>query len=505
MSRNSNFHEYDQYDGLGLAGLIQSGEISASEVLEEAIDRMERLNPTLNVLVEPLYEQAKTRARNIDITGIFSGVPFLMKDLGHSMSGIPQRNGSRFFKNFVPNYNSEIVNRFQESGFNTFGTTNTPELGLVGTTEPELYGPTRNPWGLDLTAGGSSGGSAAAVASGIVPIASGSDGGGSIRIPASCCGLVGLKPSRGRNPSGPTLGEGWYGQVQNGVVSKTVRDTAAVLDGTNGTDPGAPYYAPNPSEPYLSLVGAEPSSLRIAVIREGLCSNAPLHPECLTGLDRTVGLLTDLGHRVIEEQSPLDPIPLASSFLMRVVACTSAEIKSAENVLGRKSVHNEFETLTRAFANLSKSYSSGDLTIANRFIESQMRILGRFMLDYDVMLTPTLATAPPKLGVFQPKGLDLLLTNLLSYLPIGPLAKWTKTLERLVENNFTFVVSTMVANMSGEPSISLPLYWDKQNVPVGMMFTSPLYQEDTLLRLAGQIEIAAPWINKKAPCHATNL
>lgn len=505
MSRNNNFPEYDEYDGFGLALLIKEGEISASEVLEEAIERMDRVNASVNVLVEPLYEEARIRARSNDIEGSFSGVPFLMKDLGHSMSGVPQRNGSRFFKSYVPKYNSEIVNRFRKAGFNTFGTTNTPELGLVGSTEPELYGPTRNPWQLDLTAGGSSGGSAASVASGIVPIASGSDGGGSIRIPASCCGLVGLKPSRGRNPSGPALGEGWYGQVQNGVISKTVRDTAAVLDETSGADSGAPYFAPTPSEPYLNSVGKEPDRLRIAVIREGLCSNAPLHPECLLGLDRTIELLTDLDHEIVEAKSPLDTIPLASAFLMRVVACTAAEIASAEQLLERKSAHNEFETLTRAFANLAKSYSAGDLTIANRFIESQMRILGRFMGDYDVMLTPTLATPPPKLGIFRPRGLDLLLTNILSYLPIGPIAKWTKTLERLVENNFTFVVSTMVANMSGEPSISLPLYWNKQQIPVGMMFTSPLYREDTLFRLAGQIEIAAPWTNKKSSCHANNL
>lgn len=246
----SGFAKYDDYDALGLAELVRTNEVSAAELLDEAIACRDRINPEINAVVHDMSDVARNSLKSKLPDGPFSGVPFLLKDLGQVLAGVPMRVGSRYFNDYVPDYTAEIVNRFRDAGFVTFGKTNTPELGLVGTTEPELFGATLNPWDLSRTAGGSSGGAGAAVAAGIVPMAGASDGGGSIRIPASCNGLVGLKPSRGRNPSGPIAGEGWYGQVQEGVLSRSVRDTAALLDATAGADSGTLNSAPPPARAF---------------------------------------------------------------------------------------------------------------------------------------------------------------------------------------------------------------------------------------------------------------
>lgn len=496
------FPEYDQLDACGLAALVRRGEVAAATLLDAAVERAARVNPVLNAIVEPMHDHARRQLSQLPADGPFLGVPFLMKDLGQAVAGAPLRNGSRFFRDFVPDHDSEIVRRFHAAGLVTFGKTSAPELGLLGTTEPVAHGPTRNPWDRTRTAGGSSGGAGAAVAAGIVPMASASDGGGSIRIPAACNGLVGLKPSRGRNPSGPDLGEGWYGQVQDGVISRSVRDTAAALDATAGGDPGMPYAAPPPRLAFADEVTREPGQLRIAVSTDSLCSDTPLDRDCLAGIEQTTALLESLGHRCEQIQRPFEAVPLGSAFMLRVLACTGAEIRDAEALLGRRSAYDEFEPLTRAFANLARSFTAVDLTLANRHIERAMRQLGRQMQDYDVMLTATTATPPPHLGVFDPVGVDALLTRVSSRVPLGPLVKWGNTLEQLVERNFTFVTSTMVANMSGEPSISLPLHWSTDGLPVGMMFTAPIYQESTLLRLAAQLEQARPWHNRRPPTYA---
>jgi amidase len=494
-----DFHDYLAEDGLGLAARVAAGDVSAAELLETAIAACEAVNPAINAVIEPMYDAARARVARASPAGPFGGVPFLMKDLGSAVAGARLQNGSRFFRDYVPDYDGEMVVRLHAAGLVTFGKTSTPELGLVGTTEPRLFGPTRNPWHLERTAGGSSGGSGAAVAAGIVPLASAGDGGGSIRIPASCNGLVGLKPSRGRNPSGPEGGEGWYGQVQLGVVSRSVRDTAAALDATAGGDPGMPYCAPPPPLRFGDEIQREPGRLRIAVCREALCCEAPIDAECLAGLDATARLLEDLGHEVEDAMPPLERMALGCNFLMRVLACTGAEIADAERLLGRRSRYDEFEPTTRAFANLARAFNAVDLTLANRAIEREMRRLGRFMEGYDVMLTPTLAAPPAPLGVFDPHGIDALTTAVASRVSLGPVPKWGGVLEQLVANNFTFVVSTMLANMSGEPSISLPLHWSADGLPVGMMFTARIYQEATLLRLAAQLEQARPWAARRAP------
>ena len=498
----TGFAEYDDYDALGLGELVRTGDVTASELLDEAIARCERINPEINAVVQDMYEIARDAVRTALPAGPFSGVPFLLKDLGQAWAGVPMRIGSRYFKDYIPDYDAEIVTRFRDAGLVVFGKTNTPELGLVGTTEPELFGPTLNPWDLSRTAGGSSGGAGAAVAAGIVPMAGASDGGGSIRIPASCNGLVGLKPSRGRNPSGPIVGEGWFGQVQEGVISRTVRDTAAALDATAGADVGTLYCAPPPTRRYADEVGTDPGQLRIAVCREALLSEAPLDSECIRGLDATVEILQGLGHQVEDAIPPIDKTSLATHFLLRVVACTGAEVAAAQKECGRNPRAGDLELETRALANLGTCFNAVDLTLANRAIEIEVRKIGRFMQDYDVLLTPTLATPPAPLGVFKARGADLILAKISSRIRLGPIAKLGKALEQLADNNFRFVVSTPLANLSGEPAISLPLHWSSDGLPVGMMFTAKIYEEGLLLRLAAQLETAMPWRERRAPHHA---
>lgn len=493
--------DYGDHDALGLADLVARGEAAPAELLEAAIAAAERVNPTVNAIVHELHAEARAAADTLP-GGPFRGVPFLLKDLGQALAGHPMRVGSRFLRDYRPGEDAEIVRRFLAAGLNVFGKTNAPEFGLMGSTEPVLFGPTLNPWNLARTAGGSSGGAAAAVAAGIVPMAGANDGGGSIRIPAACCGLVGLKPSRGRNPSGPVQGEGWYGQVQEGVVSRSVRDTAAALDATHGRDAGAPYGAPPPERPFLEEVGRDPGRLRVAVCREALLSDAPIHPDCLAGLDATARALESLGHEVEEAVPPIDRMALAVGYLMRVAACTGAELRDATAQVGRRPKRGELELETRALANLGRCFNAVDLTNANRVIEREARTIGRFMARYDVMVTPTLATPPAPLGVFRTRGADRVLATVSSWFPLGPLAKHGGALEQLARNNFRFVVSTPVANMTGEPAISLPLHWNDANLPVGMMFTAKLYDEAVLLRLAGQLEQALPWRERRAPHHA---
>ncbi len=495
----AEFREFGAYDALGLAQLVRDGEVSAETLLESAITRCERVNDDLNAVITPMYDVARQAVAAGLPDGPFTGVPFLIKDLLAAWKGVPLGNGSRYYRDYVPDWDSEMVLRYRASGAVTFGKTNTPEFGIVGTTEPVANGPSRNPWNLEYTTGGSSGGTGAAVGARIVPMASGGDGGGSIRIPAACNGIFGLKPSRGRNPSGPKAGTPWYGQVQEGVLSVSVRDTAAMLDATAGPDAGCPYMAPPPKRPFLKEVGAKPGRLRIAVCREAMLSDAPIDPECLAGLDATAKLLESLGHRIFEAAPKLDKRTLATSYILRIAADTAGDIWEAEQAVGRKPEYDDFEPTTRALANLGRSFSAADISIANRRLDLEVRKVGQFMQDYDILLTPTLAKPPQKLGVFDPQGADRIATNISSRIPVGPLAKKLNILEQLAESNFQFVVSTPVANITGEPSMSVPLHWSRDGLPVGMMFTAKMAQEALLLRLAAQLEEAQPWQDRTPP------
>lgn len=300
------------------------------------------------------------------------------------------------------------------------------------------------------------------------------------------------------------MGEGWYGQVQQGVITRTVRDTAAMLDATTGGDPGNLYSAPPAPGPFLDETSRDTGRLHIAVCHEALLCEAPIHAECLTGLDATCAALEKLGHEVTEAVPPIDKMSLASAFLLRVAACTGAEIASAKAKLGRNPTARDFELETRVLANLGRSFNAVDLTIANQVIETQVRTIGRFMEDFDVLLTPTLATPPAPLGVFKATGTDYVRAKISSVIPLGPIAKFGKALEQLAEISFRFVVSTPLANLTGEPSISLPLHWSVDGLPVGMMFTAKIYEEAVLIRLAAQLEQAMPWRERRAPHQAGN-
>ncbi len=495
----AGFKEYGEYDALGLAELVRKGEVSAADLLDEAISRCERVNLDINAVITPMYDVAREALAKGLPEGPFHGVPFLIKDLLAAWKGVPMGNGSRYYRDYVPDWDSEMVLRYRASGVNTFGKTNTPEFGIVGTTEPVAYGPSRNPWNLEYTTGGSSGGTGAAVGARMLPMASGGDGGGSIRIPASCNGIFGLKPSRGRNPSGPKAGTPWYSQVQEGVLSVSVRDTAAMLDATAGPDAGCPYMAPPPEHPFIEDIGRDPGSLRIAVCRESMLSGAELDDECLAGLDATIELLQSLGHQVEDATPAIDKRKLATSYLLRIAADTAADIWEAEQIIGRKPAHDDFEPTTRALANLGRSFSAADISIANRQLDLEVRKIGHFMRDYDILLTPTLAKPPQRLGVFDPQGLDRIATEISSRIAVGPLAKKLHIIDQLAENNFQFVVSTPVANITGEPSMSVPLHWSRDNLPVGMMFTAKMGEEGLLLQLASQLEVAQPWKDRTPP------
>ncbi|PTQ91135.1 amidase [Agitococcus lubricus] len=498
----TGFKEYANYDALGLAELVKTGAVSPIQLLEEAIKRRNQVNPKLNAVIYPMDDLAyDTITRGLP-QGTFQGVPFLIKDLLAAYAGVPMTSGCRAYENYRPNYDSEMVKRYKATGAVIFGKTNTPELGLMGVTEPKLHGATRNPWHLQRTAGGSSGGSAAAVAAGIVPMASGGDGGGSLRIPAACCGLVGFKPSRGRNPYGPAVSEPWFGQVQEGVISRSVRDSAAMLDATHGRDVGALYDAPPLQGSFLAAVSQTPTRLKIAYTREALLSDTTLDSECVTGLDHTVSLLKSLGHELIEATPPIDKKQLAHGYLLRIAAATAGDVFATEAVIGRPVTLKDFETETWSLARLGQSFSAFDLDHANRIIYQQARLFETWMQQYDIFLTPTLAAPPIPLGGFRLQGIEKLLAPVAKRFKLGALVHYLPVLEHLAAQNFQWVVSTPVMNMTGNPSVSLPLHWSRDNLPVGMMFTARYGDEQTLFQLAGQLEQAQPWFHRRPPLFA---
>jgi amidase len=292
----SRFPEYDRYDALALAELVRQGQITPLELCEEAIKRIEEINPKINAVVTPMYEQGRRAASGSLSGGPFAGVPLLIKDLGYAYTGVPMTYGCRALKDYVPEHDDEIVSRLKKTGAVIIGKTNTPEFGLLGITEPELFGPCRNPWNIAHTPGGSSGGSAAAVAAGLVPMAAGNDGGGSIRIPSAYCGLFGLKPSRGRNPTGPDQGQMWLGAAQNHVLTRSVRDSAAALDATQGPETGAPYDIRSPERSYLEELEKNPGRLKIAFNAQSPIGTK-VHPECIRAVEETAYLLEELGHK----------------------------------------------------------------------------------------------------------------------------------------------------------------------------------------------------------------
>jgi len=500
----SGFSDYDKYDGLGLAELVRKKEVKPSELVEEAISRIERLNPQLNAVIYKMYELAREAADRDIPDGPFKGVPFLMKDLLMAYAGVPLTSSSRFLKDFIPDHDSELVKRFKAAGIIIVGKTNTPEFGLVPVTEPELFGPTNNPWGLARTPGGSSGGSAAAVAAHMVPLAHASDGGGSIRMPASCCGVYGLKPTRGRNPIGPDLSEAWRGLHCDHVLTRSVRDSAAMLDATAGPDIGAPYYAVPPTRPFLSEVGVDPGKLRIAFTSEPFLGGI-VDKDCVKGLEATARLCQDLGHEVVEAAPQIDGKAFARAFLTIVCVETRATIEEGEVLLNRRASFKDFEPSTWALGLLGRQCRAPELSRSLNLVQLTARQIGEFFERYDVLLTPTLAMPPLVTGALQPKGSQLTAMKLLGRLNAGGLINRFSGIDVLAQHVFEFMPYTPLFNVTGQPAMSVPLYWNDEGLPIGMQFVGRYGDEATLFRLASQLEKARPWSERIPPiCTKTN-
>jgi amidase len=423
-------------------------------------------------------------------------VPFLLKDLLATEAGVPTSHGCRFFRDAVVDHDSELVVRQKRAGLLILGKTNASELGILPVTEPLLWGPTRNPWALDRTCGGSSGGSAAAVAAGFVPMAHGTDGGGSIRIPASCCGLFGLKPTRGRNPFGPDYGEGWHGIVQEHCISRSVRDSAALLDATAGPDLGAPYAAAPPSRPFAEEAGREPGRLRIAFTARSLLGR-DVHPDCVAAVEKAAKLCESLGHIVEEGTPPIDRAQVTHAYLVLTSAETAAAIDGGARLLGRDLDPSQFEPGTWFFAQAGRAHTAAELAAAVHVMHAQGRSVARWFETRDVLLTPTLAQPPLPIGALDPRPLERAALTALRLVPSRKALRLA--LEQLAERAFEFAAFTPLANLTGQPAMSVPLHWTAAGLPIGTQFVARVGEEGLLLRLAAQLEKAQPWFEKRAP------
>lgn len=487
--------EYLEHDALGLAERVRTGDACPVDLLDLALERARSLNPRLNAIVHWMEDDAR-RAAERPRPGPFAGVPFLAKDLITMYEGHPTTGGSRLLSGLVADHDSELARRVRAAGLLVFGKTNLPEWGLVPTTESELFGACHNPWDLARTTGGSSGGSAAAVAAGIVPMAGGGDGGGSIRIPASCCGLFGLKPTRGRTPTGPDFGLLWRGAVVEHVLTRSVRDSAAMLDATHGPDAGAPWEIAPPARPYLDEVTREPGRLRIAFTSTPLLP-AEVHPDCVRAVEDAAALLADLGHDVEEATPTLDGEAFARAFLTMVAAELGADLRDFARMSGRPARRAELEPATWALALLADAFSAREYANALRTLESAGRGLGSFFDTWDLLLTPTLASPPPPLGTLGPSAAERRALRIVGTFGSGRLVRMARMLDKAAQDAFSFIPWPPVFNVTGQPAMSVPLWWNDEGLPVGAHLVGRFGAEDTLFRVAGQLERARPWKDRR--------
>ena len=489
---------YTEFDAMGLAELVRSGQVTPLELVETAVARIEQTNPAINAVVHKMYNQARTLAQGDLPDGPFRGVPFLLKDLLADYAGVPTTSGSRFLRNYVPTEDTELVKRMKAAGLIVLGKTNTPEMGVPPYTEPVLFGPTRNPWDLSRSPGGSSGGSAAAVAARMVPMAGGGDGGGSLRIPASCCGIFGLKPTRGRVPTGPKRGELWEGFVVEHVLTRSVRDSAAMLDAVAGPDVGAPYVAPPPVRPYGDEVGRPPGRLRIAFTTKPLMGTS-VHPDCVAGVHATVKLLDELGHTVEEAAPAIDRDKMNLAFAVMLAGQTAAGIQDLERLTGRALRRSEFEPVTWALYLLGGAISAREYALASGALQVMGRRVAALFQEYDVLLTPTIAQPPAPIGSLQPSNTERRMLEMAGALHSGGLLKAGKMLETLADTAYEYIPYTIPFNLTGQPAMSVPLHWNDAGLPIGMQFAGRFGDEATLFRLAGQLEQARPWGARRPP------
>ncbi len=467
-------------DATSQAELVRRREVKPIELVDAAVERIERLNPTINAVVTPMYEQARAAASGVLPDGPFTGVPYLLKDLLAPYAGVRMTSASTFLHDYVPDYDCELVARLKLAGLVVLGKTNTPEFGITPTTESRLFGPCRNPWDTGQIAGGSSGGSAAAVAAGMVPAAHGNDGGGSIRIPASCCGLFGLKPTRARTPLGPDHGDICNGLVVSHAITRSVRDSAALLDATSGPDIGDPYWAPPPARPFLEEVGADPGRLRIAFSTENFIGGT-VHADCISAVREAAALCVDLGHDVAEAALVVDGEQAAQAFITVFFTSCAWDIDHMARLRGQIPAADLFEPLTWSIYQQVQQYGAIDYQHAIAALQSMARDIGLFFVDYDVLLTPTLAEPPVPLGTFDSP-------------PDNPMLGFLRAA--------MFSPFTPICNATGQPAMSVPLYWNAEGLPIGTQFIGRFGDEATLFRLAAQLEEARPWADRRPPVSA---
>jgi len=495
--------EYGRLDGLGLADLVRRGEVTPGELLEEAIARAERVNPRINAIIRPLYDRARRDAAALPPSdGAFRGVPLLLKDLDAAVAGEPLTAGSRFLADLRPARDATVVERFRRAGAVIFGKTNCPELGITPFTEPRLFGPTRNPWNPELTPGGSSGGAAAAVAAGIIPVAHANDGGGSIRIPASCCGLFGLKPTRGRTPVGPDHTQLWSGFAIAHVISRTVRDSAAMLDAIAGPEPTSPYWAPPAARPFAAEVGAPPGRLRIALTKRPFVTTVAPHPDCAAAADDAARLLSELGHDVEEADLDIDGDAFARDFFVLVCVEIAAILARGEERLGRRPRRGELETNTAITAIIGRQQTAVRAARARERLETALRGAAPIHDRFDLVLSPTLGLPPVGIGALVPHGAEAFAHDALVALHLGFLLRLPGVVEAAVRRVFAFIPFTPIANVSGQPAMSVPLSWNAGGLPIGVQLQGRFGDEATLLRVASQLEMARPWADRRPPIHA---
>jgi len=485
--------EYLKHDAVGLAGLIREGQISADEALSAAITRAEQVDPHINATVLPMHAEAR-RLIEQGRQGPLAGVPFLLKDLFQDYAGFPTSAGNRAMRRVPAARHSEVVRRWLEAGLVPFAKTNVPEFGAKAVTEPREFGPARNPWNTGHTPGGSSGGSAAAVAAGVVPGASASDGGGSIRIPAACCGLFGLKPGRGRVPFGPDWGEPMHGASVNGTVTRTVRDTAALLEAVAGPEAVSPYPIAPPERPYTEEVGRAPGRLRI-----GFTDRSPLgtrvHPEAVRAVRDAAALLEELGHDVEEAEPAIDGRELTEDFLTLWYGSMAALVDGIKADTGCSD--DDFEPDTLMLAAMGRSRTAADYVRGNERWNKHVRALGDFHGRYDLLLTPTIAGPPVTVGRLDPPAWLRTAERMLVRTRTERIVTATDLVTKEVMNNLTATPFTLTANLTGTPAMSVPLHWTASGLPLGVQFVAPAAGEGLLLRLASQLEEARPWVGRR--------
>ncbi len=485
--------EYAAHDGLALAGLVAGGEVTPAELLDLARERARAVNPGINAVVRWMDDVAAARVAD-QLAGPFGGVPFLLKDLQQQYAGVPSAGGCRALAEVPAEAHATVVERWLEAGVVIFGKTNTPEFGAKAVTEALLYGPARNPWNPEHTPGGSSGGAAAAVAAGILPVAGASDGGGSIRIPAACCGLFGLKAGRGLIPAGPAASEPLHGMTTAGVISRSVRDTAAMLDALAGPDPVSPYAPARLARPLSEELEREPGRLRIGFLQTSAINPSP-HTEAIAAVRDAATLLEGLGHHVEEVAAPHDDATLARDFLTIWFAHVAGQVAEVKRLTG--SDDSGFEQDTLVMAALGRATSAPALDAALERRHEHIAALARFHAEHDLLLTPTLAEPPPRIGALDTPAALRPVASLLLRTGAAGLLKRAGVVDSTISDSLGWVPFTQLANLTGRPAMSVPLHWTPDGLPLGVQFVAPLEGEGMLLRLAAQLERARPWWERR--------